>query len=56
MSGRRWIDPAEGWRWGFPRIYDEAIETLSVTDWLRSFGVPDFNMEYCRSWYAKEDE
>lgn len=35
-----WVDPPEGWRWGFPRLYDPAKDG-DMTEWLIRQGYPE---------------
>ena len=35
-----WVDPPEGWRYGFPRLYDPASDG-DMTDWLIANGYPE---------------
>lgn len=51
-----WIDPAEGWRWGFPAIWD-VEKHPSIHDLYRAKGYPEKYWHLpCRSWPVKEDE
>jgi len=53
MTNKLWIDPPEGWRYGFPRIWD-AEQYPDLEKWLVRMGYPadhvDFAMKYCRQW------
>ena len=35
-----WVDPPEGWRYGFPRLYDPAAEG-DMTEWMIRNGYPE---------------
>ena len=35
-----WVDPPEGWRWGFPQIWDSTKDP-DVDNWLYWAGYPD---------------
>jgi hypothetical protein len=47
------VDPSAGWRYGFPRAYDPAVDG-SMPDWLVRCGYPlehlDFALSYLRVW------
>lgn len=51
------IDPPSGWRYGFPRVYDEAQDG-AMREFLLAAGYPerdvDFALEHMRSWAAEE--
>lgn len=52
------IDPPEGWRYGFPRSYDDAKDG-SMREFLLRHGYPlkdvDFALQYMRCWQAETD-
>lgn len=52
-----WVDPPEGWRYGFPKILDKDVETYEQL--LRKSGYPEKDMEfaltYCRQWSVNEN-
>ena len=35
-----WVDPPEGWRWGFPRLYDPAKDG-DMRAWMIATGYPE---------------
>lgn len=35
-----YVDPPEGWRWGFPRLYDPATDG-DMTEWMIRNGYPE---------------
>lgn len=55
-----WIDPPEGWRYGFPRAVPEGIED-GIHEWMIKVGYPKEKMEaygesfYCGMWYEEKD-
>ena len=57
---RVWVDPPEGWQYGFPRLWDSNEET-NLIRWLQQNGYPDSVREsygeffMIRQW-AGEDE
>ena len=57
MSKRIMIDPPQGWRWGFPREYDQSRDG-DIREFLRKAGYPeqdlDFALSYMRSWETEE--
>lgn len=52
------IDPPEGWRYGFPRRYNDA-EDGNMRDFLLKHGYPekdvDFAMNNMGQWFPEED-
>ena len=55
-----WVDPPEGWRHGFPKIWDQA-EYSNMFSWLNWAGYPKELRKsygiyfYCRQWPVEED-
>jgi len=39
-----WIDPPEGWRYGFPRELPEGIEGDAIIEWMIECGYPKEKM------------
>ena len=35
-----WVDPPEGWRWGFPKLYDPAKDG-DMRAWMVANGYPE---------------
>ena len=58
-STKLWIDPPYGWRYGFPKTWDQ---TGDMNEWLLSEGYPQQEIDACgdyfyvRQWYVEEDE
>jgi len=54
-----WIDPPEGWRYGFPKIWDSK-EHPNFSKWLLDCGYPakdlEFALNYCRQWAVDAPE
>ena len=56
---RLWVDPPEGWKFGFPAIYDPATDG-QLSEWIISKGYPvKLIQEYgdvwaVRCWSAEE--
>ena len=49
-----WVDPAEGWKYGFPKIYDSKKDP-PMRDWLLKQGYPESMLEFpIRYWKAEE--
>ena len=54
-----WVDPPEGWRWGFPKVWDSNQHPNMFT-WLNWAGYPRQVREeygihfYCRQWSVEE--
>ena len=48
-----WVDPPEGWRYGFPAIYDPASDGV-MRDWIISKGYPaKLIQEYGDVWFVR---
>ena len=56
-----WIDPPAGWRYGFPKVWDQA-EQPDFYKWLLSSGYPQHMLDeygdyfYCKQWAATEEQ
>lgn len=53
---RLWIDPPEGWRYGFPKLY-EPMKDGNLDDWLVREGYPRSQIHlalYVRAWDADD--
>ncbi len=47
-----YVDPPEGWRYGFPKIYNKEKDG-DMLEWLHRNGVPeDVELAYIRTWEA----
>lgn len=56
MTGRIWVDPPSGWRYGFPKIYDPDKDG-DMTEWLAAQGYPEEGEpSYVRCWAVEEKE
>ena len=57
-STKLWIDPPSGWRYGFPKTWDQ---TGDMQEWLLSEGYPQQEIDACgksfyvRQWSDEED-
>lgn len=51
---RIWVDPPGGWRYGFPKLYDEAVDG-ALPEWLKAQGYPE-EPEYLRCWSEEESD
>ena len=52
-TNKIWVDPPEGWRYGFPAIYDPAIDGV-MRDWIISKGYPaKLIQEYGDVWFVR---
>ena len=53
------IDPASGWRYGFPKPISEDVKDEDIREWLLKNGYPRREMEsmgkafYWRCWYQE---
>jgi hypothetical protein len=53
MQSKIWVDPPEGWRYGFPAIYDPEKDG-QMRDWIISKGYPaKLIQEYGDSWAVR---
>jgi hypothetical protein len=51
-----WIDPASGWQFGFPKVYDPDVDG-DCTAWLLAQGLPEeLTTLPCRMWGYKEED
>ena len=54
-----WIDPPAGWRYGFPKQWDQIG---NMNEWLLSEGYPQREIDSCgkyffvRQWNVEEDD
>jgi hypothetical protein len=52
-SKKIWIDPPEGWKFGFPAIYDPDTDG-QMSEWIISKGYPvQIIKEYGESWAVR---
>lgn len=55
---KQWIDPPNGWRYGFPQVWDSEKHP-DIREWLLISGYPrddvDFALHYCRSWPVEKE-
>lgn len=55
-----WVDPPEGWRYGFPKVWDNELHT-NLYHWLDDHGYPpnvrESYGEYfmIRQWKVEDD-
>jgi len=48
-----WVDPPEGWKYGFPAIYDPNTDG-QMSEWIISKGYPiQIIKEYGESWAVR---
>jgi hypothetical protein len=56
-----WVDPPSGWKYGFPKIWDNELHP-NMESWLVREGYPWGLKEsfgqyfYCRQWLAEDDD
>lgn len=51
-----WVDPADGWKYGFPRIYNKEVDG-PINEWLLKWGYPEHLLEFpARMWEAVRNE
>jgi len=46
-----WVDPPEGWRYGFPKVWD-SIQDANMRTWLEQSGYPKEVMKGYGKWFA----
>ena len=52
-SNMIWVDPPEGWKYGFPAIYDPEKDG-QMSDWIISKGYPiQIIKEYGEQWMVR---
>jgi hypothetical protein len=52
-SNKIWVDPPEGWKFGFPAIYDPDTDG-QMSDWIISKGYPiQIIKEYGEQWMVR---
>ena len=52
-SNKIWVDPPEGWKYGFPAIYDPEKDG-QMSDWIISKGYPiQIIKEYGDAWAVR---
>jgi hypothetical protein len=52
-SNKIWVDPPEGWKFGFPAIYDPDADG-QMSDWIISKGYPiQIIKEYGEQWMVR---
>jgi hypothetical protein len=52
-SNKIWVDPPEGWKYGFPAIYDPDTDG-QMSDWIISKGYPiQIIKEYGEQWMVR---
>jgi hypothetical protein len=53
MNRMVWIDPPDGWRWGFPKktwLSTVQNETL-FRIWLAENNYPNYDIDFAMKWY-----
>lgn len=54
---RYYIDPPSGWKYGFPKVYDEDKDGDDIGAWMIRKGYPaELDAPYVRMWPAKEEQ
>ena len=54
------VDPPSGWKYGFPKLYDQTKEEGTMLEWLVREGYPQSEIDhydgqlYCSFWYPEE--
>ena len=54
------IDPPSGWKYGFPKVYDNK-DNIPLEEWLLNNGYPQYEIDnvgvkYCRWWETEIEE
>jgi hypothetical protein len=61
MVKKTMIDPALGWKYGFPKVYDNP-DNLSMKEWLIKNGYPEKELNkageaaWVRTWEEEDEE
>jgi len=50
-----WVDPSEGWKYGFPKVYDDEKDG-NILEFLEKHGYPNISDETLTRWWAYEEE
>ena len=50
------VDPASGWRYGFPKAVPDGITDEGIYAWLIDQGVTEEDAKHIRFFYQEEDE
>lgn len=51
-----YVDPPEGWRWGFPKVWDEEVDGDMHT-WIVDQGYPVTDLiKWSRMWEYTEEK
>lgn len=45
-----WVDPPEGWKFGFPKVYDDARDG-DIYDWIAAQGYPQELIDSCGTYF-----
>jgi len=60
MGRKVWVDPPNGWKYGFPKIFDHEKDG-KFYQWLVAEGYPQAEIDalkdnfWCRQWEAEDD-
>jgi hypothetical protein len=55
-----WVDPPAGWKYGFPKVYEQEIDG-DMTKWMLKEGYPQREIDNCgnhfyvRMWNYEEN-
>lgn len=50
-----WVDPADGWQYGFPMIYDDQVDG-NMHQWMLDNGLPEeLALLPIRAWNVDEE-
>jgi hypothetical protein len=53
MMSKLWVDPPEGWKYGFPAIYDSETDG-QMSEWIVNKGYPVQTIkEYGEQWHIR---
>jgi hypothetical protein len=58
---KMWVDPPQGWKYNFPKIYDVIKDGPDVYEWIIKEGYPrklaeSYKNHFCyRMWEVKDD-
>jgi hypothetical protein len=55
------VDPPSGWKYGFPKLYDQTKEEVTMLEWLVREGYPQSEIDryegqfYCSFWHPEDE-
>jgi len=50
MAKKTYVDPPSGWKYGFPKVYNEETDG-DMTKWLLANGYPQKEIDSCGDYF-----